>query len=84
MLNIPSAPEKIICRCEQVTEAEIVDALHRGIEVKTVDGVKRRTRAGMGWCQGDFCRSRVVEIMEREYKKRIDPSDDVERSGVKG
>jgi glycerol-3-phosphate dehydrogenase len=83
LLNIPSAPEKIICRCEQVTEAEIVDALHRGIEVKTVDGVKRRTRAGMGWCQGNFCRSRVVEIMEREYKKRIDPSDDVERSGVK-
>nr|WP_074349947.1 (2Fe-2S)-binding protein [Proteiniborus sp. DW1] len=54
---------RIVCRCEQILEEEIVDALHRGIKVKTVDGVKRRTRATMGWCQGDFCKSRVIEII---------------------
>ena len=82
LIDIPSSDEKIICRCEQVTEGEIVDALHRGIELKTVDSVKRRTRASMGWCQGDFCKSRVLEIMEREYGKEIDPLFDVEHSGV--
>jgi glycerol-3-phosphate dehydrogenase len=57
-------------------------SLHKGVEVKTVDGVKRRTRASMGWCQGSFCRSRIVEIMEREYQKKIDLSYDIEHSGV--
>ena len=55
---------RIICRCETVTEAEIVDAIHRG--ATTVDGVKRRTRAGMGRCQGGFCSPRVMEIISRE------------------
>ncbi len=55
---------RIICRCETVTEAEIVDAIHRG--AATVDGVKRRTRAGMGRCQGGFCAPRVMEILSRE------------------
>ncbi len=82
LLDIPSAPEKIICRCEQVTEGEIVDALHRGIKVKTIDGVKRRTRASMGWCQGEFCRPRIAAVMEREYGEPIDPSFDIEHSGV--
>ncbi|WP_312651300.1 NAD(P)/FAD-dependent oxidoreductase [Proteiniclasticum sp.] len=74
--------DRIVCRCEQVREDEIVDALHRGIKVKTVDGVKRRTRAGMGWCQGEFCKPRVIEIMEREYGEKIDPAFDIEHSGV--
>ena len=82
LIDIPSSPEKIICRCEQVTEGEIVDALHRGIEVKTIDGVKRRTRASMGWCQGTFCRSRIQAVMEREYGTPIDPAFDIEHSGV--
>lgn len=73
---------RIVCRCEQVLEEEIVDALHRGIKVKTIDGVKRRTRATMGWCQGEFCKSRIVEIMEREYGEKIDPLFDIEHSGV--
>lgn len=61
------APEKhIICRCENVTESEIVDALHRGISITCVDGVKRRTRAGMGPCQGNYCGPRVMEIIARE------------------
>lgn len=63
---IKSNPQygKIICRCETVTEGEIVDAIKRG--ARSVDGVKRRTRAGMGRCQGGFCGSRVTEILSRE------------------
>ena len=55
---------RVICRCENVTEAEIVEAVRRG--ARTVDGVKRRTRAGMGRCQGGFCTPRVMEIIARE------------------
>lgn len=73
---------RIVCRCEQVLEEEIVDALHRGIKIKTIDGVKRRTRATMGWCQGEFCRTRVAEVMEREYGREVDPFFDIEHSGV--
>lgn len=57
---------RIICRCELVTEAEILDSLHRGIPVDTLDGVARRTRAGFGPCQGAFCGPRVREILARE------------------
>ena len=55
---------RVICGCENVTEAEIVEAVRRG--ARTVDGVKRRTRAGMGRCQGGFCTPRVMEIIARE------------------
>lgn len=58
--------EKFICRCERVTEAEIVDAMNRGIEVKSLDAIKRRTRAGMGTCQGFFCGPRVKNVLARE------------------
>lgn len=54
LIKLPSSSEKIICRCEQVREAVIKDSLHRGIKVLSLDGVKRRTRAGMGRCQGLF------------------------------
>ena len=57
---------KIICRCETVTEAEIVEFIHGLCPATTVDAVKRRTRAGMGRCQGGFCAPRVVEILARE------------------
>jgi glycerol-3-phosphate dehydrogenase len=56
----------IICRCEQVTEAEILDSLSRGIPVRSLDAVKFRTRAGMGRCQGAFCGPRVRELLARE------------------
>jgi len=56
----------IICRCETVTEKEVVDAIHLGIGARSVDAVKFRTRAGMGRCQGGFCRSRVAAILARE------------------
>ena len=54
----------VVCRCETVTEAEIVEAVRRG--ATTLDGIKYRTRAGMGRCQGGFCGPRVVEILARE------------------
>ena len=57
---------RIICRCETITEAEIVEAIHRG--ARSLDGVKRRTRAGMGRCQGGFCGPRVMELLSRELK----------------
>ena len=56
----------IICRCDEVTEAEIRAAIRRPVGARSVDGVKRRTRAGMGRCQGGFCGSKVVEILARE------------------
>lgn len=54
---------RIICRCESVTEAEIVHAIERTLGKPTLDGVKRRTRAGMGRCQGGFCAPRVMELI---------------------
>ena len=57
---------RVICRCETVTEGEILDALHTPIPPRSVDGVKRRCGAGMGRCQGGFCGPRVVEILSRE------------------
>lgn len=56
----------IICRCENITEGEIVDAINRPCGARTVDGVKRRVRPGMGRCQGGFCGPKVVEIIARE------------------
>ncbi|NMP38214.1 MAG: NAD(P)/FAD-dependent oxidoreductase [Clostridiales bacterium] len=57
---------RIVCRCETITEGEILDAIHAPAGARDVDGVKRRTRAGMGRCQGGFCGSKVVEILARE------------------
>lgn len=56
----------VICRCETVTEGEIIDAIRRTPGARSVDGVKRRVRAGMGRCQGGFCSPRVMEILARE------------------
>ena len=57
---------RIVCRCETITEAEIVEAIHRPAGARNVDAVKRRTRAGMGRCQGGFCTPRIAEILSRE------------------
>ena len=57
---------RVICRCETVTEAEIVEAIRRPVGAKTVDAVKRRVRAGTGRCQGGFCGPKVIEILARE------------------
>ena len=59
---------QIICRCEMITEGEIVAAIHSPIGAVDLDGVKRRTRAGMGRCQAGFCSPRVTEILSRELQ----------------
>lgn len=56
----------IVCRCEMITEGEILDAVRRPLGARSLDGVKRRTRAGMGRCQSGFCSPRVMEILSRE------------------
>ena len=60
---------KIVCRCENVTEGEIVDSINRPLGATDLDGVKRRTRAGMGRCQMGFCTPRIMEILSRELHK---------------
>ncbi|WHH58119.1 NAD(P)/FAD-dependent oxidoreductase [Petroclostridium sp. X23] len=62
----------IICRCETITEGEIVDAVRRPLGAKSIDGVKRRVRAGMGRCQGGFCGPKVIEILARELNIPIE------------
>ena len=57
---------RVICRCETVTEGEIVDAIRRPITPRSLDGIKRRTGAGIGRCQGGFCSTRIHEILARE------------------
>ncbi len=60
--------KKIICRCEMITEGEIIEAIHRPGGATTLDGIKRRVRPGSGRCQGGFCGPRVLEILARELK----------------
>ena len=69
---------QIICRCESVTEGEILDAIHRPLGARSLDGVKRRTRAGMGRCQAGFCSPRVMEILSRE---RNVPLSEITKNG---
>lgn len=63
---------RIICRCENITEGEIVDSINRTLGATTVDGVKRRCRPGCGRCQGGFCGPRVQEIIAREKNMKIE------------
>ena len=63
---------KIVCRCEMISEAEIIDAINSPLKPMSVDAIKRRTRAGMGRCQGGFCFSRVMELIARERGISID------------
>lgn len=69
---------RVICRCETITEGEILDAIHAPAGARDVDGVKRRTRAGMGRCQGGFCGSKVLEILARELNV---PMNDITKFG---
>lgn len=61
----------IVCRCEQISEGEIVDAIRRPLGAKSLDGIKRRVRAGMGRCQAGFCTPRTMEILARELNVDI-------------
>ena len=69
---------QIVCRCEQVSKAEILAALRNPLGVHTIDAVKRRTRAGMGRCQGGFCMMRLPEIIAQELNI---PLSEVTKSG---
>ena len=64
-IDLESGDERIVCRCERVTEGEIIDALNRNIDINTKQAVKMRSRAGMGLCQGEFCGPRVDELINR-------------------
>ena len=77
---IKSNPDygRIVCRCEVITEGEIRDAIRRPLGAKTIDGVKKRTRAGMGRCQAGFCTSRVVDILSKELNL---PITEITKSG---
>lgn len=68
----------IICRCETVSEGEIIDAIRRPVGARSLDGVKRRVRAGMGRCQAGFCMPKVMEILSRELGV---PVDEITKSG---
>lgn len=70
----------IICRCEMITEGEILDAIRRPLGARSLDGVKRRTRAGMGRCQSGFCSPRTMEILARELHVSM---ADITKSGRK-
>jgi glycerol-3-phosphate dehydrogenase len=61
----------IVCRCEEISEGEIIDAIHSIIPPTTVDGIKRRVRAGMGRCQGGFCQPMVVQLLAKEGKQDL-------------
>lgn len=69
---------RIICRCEMISEGEILSAIHRTLGATTLDGVKRRTRAGMGRCQAGFCSPKVMEILSRELGIAL---DEVKKNG---
>ncbi|MDD6994726.1 MAG: NAD(P)/FAD-dependent oxidoreductase [Candidatus Borkfalkiaceae bacterium] len=69
---------KIVCRCEQITEGEILRAIRENPPAKDIDGVKRRTRAGMGRCQGGFCQPYVAELIAKEQNK---PLYEITKSG---
>ncbi|WP_026504552.1 NAD(P)/FAD-dependent oxidoreductase [Butyrivibrio sp. NC3005] len=70
----------IVCRCESVSEGEILDAINRPLGARSLDGVKRRTRAGMGRCQAGFCSPKVMEIISRELDI---PMEEITKCGGK-
>ena len=74
MNRIRENPEyaHVICRCETVTEGEIRDAIRRDPKPRDIDGVKRRTRSGMGRCQGGFCKPFVMKLLAEENDCRME------------
>lgn len=57
---------EVVCRCENVSRAEILQAIHNPLGVHTVTGIKNRTRATMGRCQGGYCETRITRMIEEE------------------
>jgi glycerol-3-phosphate dehydrogenase len=62
---------KIICKCEKITEQEIIHAIHRGFGCDTIKGIKKRARAGAGLCQGGYCEPEVLKIIAQETKQDL-------------
>ena len=69
---------QIVCRCEGVTMGEILDAIHRPLGATTLDGIKRRTRAGMGRCQAGFCTPKNMELLAEELHLEL---KDIRKTG---
>jgi glycerol-3-phosphate dehydrogenase len=63
---------EVICRCETVTKAEILQAIHNPLGVDTMTGIKYRTRSMMGRCQGGYCQMRIAQLLEQELGKKED------------
>ena len=70
---------KIVCRCEGITEGEILEAIRQNPPATDLDGIKRRTRSGMGRCQGGFCGPYVMQLLSRELGI---PMEQVTKSGA--
>ena len=62
---------RIICRCEHITEKEVMNAISNPLGAKTLSSIKYRCRAGMGRCQGGFCTQHIIRIMEKKYKMKV-------------
>ena len=79
--RIKERPEygRIVCRCEQISEGEILDAIRRPLGARSLDGVKRRVRAGMGRCQSGFCSPRIMDILAEEWN--VDVADITKAGG---
>ena len=71
LIDKDSSFGQIICRCEMITEGEILDAIRRPLGARTLDGIKRRVRAGMGRCQAGFCTPKLIDILVRETGQSI-------------
>lgn len=71
VIKVDSKYGKMICRCQKVTEGEIVDAIRRPLGARTVEGIKRRTGATFGSCQGSYCLNKIVSILARETNKNV-------------
>lgn len=80
LIQAQPAYGNIICRCEMITEGEIMDAIHRPLGARSLDAIKRRTRTGMGRCQGGFCSPRTMEILHREVPMAM---EDISKNGGK-
>ena len=78
MIRQDKAYGRVVCRCETVTEGEIVAAIHQNPPARDLDGIKRRTRAQMGRCQGGFCMPYLMEILSRELGV---PYEEITKSG---
>jgi len=67
LLNIEPLYGNIICKCEKITEKEILDAMHGSLGSNTIKGIKKRTRAGAGLCQGGYCEEKIIKMIAKEF-----------------